>query len=186
MIDGESTIEAAGIRQNPDGRSAELKRLPAPRNFALIENREAGLLAEESDVARRVEFYLAFESGPPCDEIAAAKIARAHCGPFHRGGKAAAVLEQSASVFRQHFLRRESSKMKDAPEAIATAGEMMAERGGAHSGINPTENHIEAGRENIGQTLRDFSFASERVIHRAFFILSQLAATAGPAPHEAD
>jgi hypothetical protein len=150
VIDGKSAIEAAGIGENPDGRAAKKKGLPAPWNFALIENREAGLLAEESDVARRVKFYLAFESGPPCDEIAAAKIARAHGGPFHRGGKAAAVLEQIASVFRQHFLRRESSKMKDAPEAIAMAGEMMAERCGTHSWIDAAENHVQAGRENIG------------------------------------
>jgi len=115
-------------------------RLQSPRDLALAGHRGQGHLPEERDVSRRVLLDLALECRRRRFDLDTRQKIRSRGRARDGGGEATSVSKHRAVVFGTKQLRGKAGQMNDAPEAIASAREMMSRRGGEHARIDAAEN----------------------------------------------
>src|SRR6185503_13450303 len=94
------------------------------------------------------ELRKAFE---PLDKLGLRKLSSVGgCSPYERRNTNAQLKKLAALMWRDQS-RRESRLMKCRPEPVSRAREMTRDCCGIQSRIDPAEEHVEAGRNQIGK-----------------------------------
>src|SRR3954471_8868182 len=77
------------------------------------------------------------------------KLAGADSRSLHCGRQTASILKNRAVVCRLNQVWGEPSQVKDTPESVIRAGEMMPRPGCAQRRIDPTKRHIQVLAEQV-------------------------------------
>ena len=122
-----------------------------PELGAFPEHAAVGLLADEGDRSRLQFRRDTLEALDGSGEVAATEVAGAGGRPVGGVGDADAQPEELLLLLRVEQPRREARFVQKAPEVVAGIGEVGTGRCGNATWVDPAEDDVEAGREDVRQ-----------------------------------
>src|SRR5688572_6176343 len=142
-------VEATGVGEDPDARGADALFLGPDVCPFVGEAAAVRADADEGDPLWLVAYGLALESLGAFQKFFVAELRGGGGGAGDHVGHAAAVLGEEAVFGGGEQSVGETRAVERGPEAVAGAGEVVADRAGIESGVDAAEEDLEPGGDDV-------------------------------------
>src|SRR2546421_258724 len=143
-------VEPAGVGQHPYPGLPDGPVLRAHRRVAAAERRPVGGDPHDREPAWLQSGDLFVQYGSALDELLGAELVRAGGGARDDVGDAEPEGEQLLLLIGPEHAPGEAGAVQGRPEAVPGPGEVVPGGGGVQAGVDASEQHAQAGRDDIG------------------------------------
>ncbi len=153
-VELEVCVETARVGQYPDPGGTPALLLRTQYGLPGTECRAVGRDSDDREPARLVLLDFGAQQPPAGHQLGWGEFVGARARPRHQVRDAQLVPEQLALLGRVQLPRREAGSVQGRPESVAGAGEVVPHRSRPEPWIDATEQHPQAGSDDVGQRLR--------------------------------